>query len=133
VTKYLVCYAATLLTLLVVDGVWLGVIAKDFYRTNLGHLMAENVNFLAAGLFYVVYPLGVVYFAGSAGLESGAWLDATLCGALFGFVAYATYDLSNWATLKAFPAQVAVVDMIWGAALTAFAATVGMLAARNVG
>lgn len=132
-TKYLVCYAATLLTLLVVDGVWLGVIAKDFYRSNLGHLMAENVNFIAAGLFYVIYPLGVVYFAGSAGLESGAWRDATMRGAIFGFVAYATYDLSNWATLKAFPAQVAVVDIIWGAALTALAATVGMLVARNVG
>jgi uncharacterized membrane protein len=131
--KYIVCYAATLLTLLVVDGIWLGVVAKSFYQTQIGHLMAEKVNFLAAGLFYVIYPLGVVYFAASAGLESGAWRDAAIRGAIFGFVAYATYDLSNWATLKDFPAQVAVVDMLWGAALTAVAATVGMLAARNIG
>jgi uncharacterized membrane protein len=133
VTKYIVCYAATLLALLVIDGIWLGVVAKNFYQTQLAHLMADKVNFLAAGLFYIVYPAGVVYFASSVGLESGAWRDAAVRGAIFGFVAYATYDLSNWATLKDFPAQVAVVDMVWGAALTAVAATLGMLAARNVG
>jgi len=133
VTKYLVCYGLTLLTLLVVDGVWLGLIVKDFYKAQIGHLMAEQVNFLAAGLFYVIYPFGVVYFASSTGLASGDWRDAAMRGALFGFVAYATYDLSNWATLKGFPAQMAVVDIIWGSALTAWAATIGMLAARNVG
>jgi uncharacterized membrane protein len=132
-TKYLVCYAVALLTLLVIDGVWLGLVAKNFYKSQIGHLMAEQVNFVAAGLFYIVYPLGVVYFAASAGLDSGSWRDAALRGAIFGFIAYATYDLSNWATLKDFPAQMAVVDILWGSVLTALAATAGMLAARNVG
>ena len=79
-TKYAVCYGVTLLTLLVVDGVWLGLVAKNFYQSQIGHLMAEKVNFLAAGLFYVVYPLGVVYFAAATGLESGEWRDAALRG-----------------------------------------------------
>jgi len=132
VTKHVVCYGVTLLTMLVVDGIWLGLVAKGFYKEHLGHLMAEKVNFLAAVLFYAVYPLGVVYFAASSSLDSGEWRDAALRGALFGFVAYATYDLTNWATLKDFPAQVALVDIIWGSALTALAATVGMLAAKNI-
>jgi uncharacterized membrane protein len=133
VTKYAVCYGVTLLTLLIVDGVWLGLVAKNFYQSQIGHLMAEKVNFLAAGLFYVVYPFGVVYFAASNGLDSGDWRDATLRGAILGLVAYAAYDLSNWATLKDFPAQMALVDIVWGTALTALAATVGMLAAKNIG
>jgi len=132
-TKYLVCYGVTLLTLLIVDGIWLGVVAKGFYQSQLAGLMAEKVNFIAATAFYVIYPIGVVYFASVAGLDdAGSWRDAALRGALFGFVAYATYDLSNWATLRDFPAQVALVDMVWGATLTAFAATVGVLVARNV-
>jgi len=132
-TKYIVCYIATLLALAVIDGIWLGVVAKNFYQTKLAHLMAEKVNFVAAAGFYLIYPIGVVYFAASAGLESGAWREAAMRGALFGFVAYATYDLSNWATLRGFPAQVALVDMVWGAALTAMAATIGVLVAKNVG
>ncbi len=131
-TKYAVCYGVTLLTLLVVDGIWLGFVAKNFYQTQLAGLMAEKVNFVAAGLFYVIYPLGAVYFAGAPGLESGEWRDTALRAAVLGFVAYATYDLSNWATLKGWPMQLALVDILWGTALTAVAATLGMLAAKNI-
>lgn len=131
-TKYIICYGATLLTLLVIDGIWLGFVAKGFYQSQIGHLMAERVNFIAAGLFYVIYPAGVVYFAGVAGLESGDWRDTAMRAAMFGFVAYSTYDLSNWATLKDWPAQFALVDILWGAAVTTVSATVGMIAAKAV-
>ena len=131
-TKYAVSYAAVLLTMLVVDGLWLGVVAKNFYQTNLAGLMAERINFVAAAAFYLIYPIGVVYFAASAGIETGSWRDAAVRGLLFGFFAYAVYDLTNWATLRGFPFQVALVDMAWGSTLTGLAATLGMLAARYI-
>ena len=128
--NYLAAYGATAVVMLALDVVWLGFIAKSLYRDGIGHLMADPPNLVAAGVFYLLYPLGVLLFAVAPTLLSGApglvpWSRAVLAGALFGFFAYATYDLSNLATLKAWPWRLALVDIAWGTALTAAAAAAG--------
>jgi len=131
--NYLAAYGATAVVMLALDVVWLGFIAKSFYRDGIGHLMADPPNLVAAGVFYLLYPLGVLLFAVAPVAWSGGvgapadlpWLHAVLAGALFGFFAYATYDLSNLATLRGWPLRLALVDIAWGTALTAAAAAGG--------
>jgi uncharacterized membrane protein len=98
--RFLLAYAAALATLLIIDLPWLGIVAQPLYQQGIGHLMAPQFNLPAAIAFYLVYAAGLVYFAvhGARGLR-----HAALRGALFGFVAYATYDLTNLATLRGWP------------------------------
>ena len=98
------------------DFVWLGTIAKKFYRTEIGQLLLDKPNMPAALLFYGIYVVGVVLIAVNPAQSVS---EAALKGGLFGFVAYATYDLTNLATMKGFSAKVTAVDMLWGALLTA--------------
>jgi uncharacterized membrane protein len=128
--QYLVAYIATAVVFFAVDFVWLGVVAKAFYRDRLGALMAEQVNMPVAGLFYLVFVAGIVIFAVAPALAEGSWTRALLFGALFGFFAYGTYDMTNLATLRDWPAIVSVVDMAWGTALTGLSATAGYGVAR---
>ena len=129
--QYAVAYAATAVAFLAIDFVWLGYIARDFYRSQLGDLLADPVNLPAAAVFYLIYVIGVVIFAISPALKSGAWTDALLYGALFGFFCYATYDMTNLATIRNWPLTMTLVDMAWGTALTATAATIGYLVASR--
>lgn len=101
-----------------IDAIWLGLIAPKFYRKYLSHLLSDTPNFKAAILFYLVYIIGVGYLVVWPAITDQLVGQAFLSGAVFGFVAYATYDLTNLATLKAWPIQVTVVDLIWGTALT---------------
>jgi uncharacterized membrane protein len=112
-------YVVTLLIFFAIDLVWLGLVAKDFYQKQLGHLMGPGVNWGAAVLFYAVYIAGIVFFAIKPAFESGNAGRALAHGALFGFIAYATYDLTNQATMKDWPVLVTVIDLAWGTALTA--------------
>jgi uncharacterized membrane protein len=128
--KYFVAYAVTATVFLLVDMVWLGFAAKAFYRTNIGALLADQINIAAAVIFYLLYIVGIVIFAISPALESGSWRTSLIMGSLFGFFAYATYDMTNLATLRDWPVAVAVVDMAWGAFLTGLSATAGFLAAK---
>jgi uncharacterized membrane protein len=112
-------YAITLLIFFAVDLVWLGVVAKHFYRQHIGHLLSSEVNWGAAVLFYAVYIAGIVFFAIKPAFEAGSAARALVYGALLGFVAYATYDLTNQATMKDWPTLVTVIDLAWGTALTA--------------
>jgi uncharacterized membrane protein len=112
-------YAVTLLIFFAIDLVWLGVVAKDFYRQHIGHLMSADVNWGAALLFYAVYIAGIVFFAIKPAFEAGSAARALASGALFGFIAYATYDLTNQATMRDWPVLVTVIDLIWGTVLTA--------------
>ena len=130
--KYFVAYAVTATVFLLVDMVWLGFAAKAFYRTNIGALLADQINIAAAVIFYLLYIVGIVIFAISPALESGSWRTSLTMGSLFGFFAYATYDMTNLATLRDWPVAVAVVDMAWGAFLTGLSATAGFLAAKYV-
>ena len=101
------------------DAFWLTVVASKFYKSQIGQLLLEKPNMTAAVIFYVIYVVGIVAFVLSPALEKGSWMYALGYGALFGFVAYATYDLTNLSTLKGFTTKVVIVDMIWGVCLTA--------------
>jgi uncharacterized membrane protein len=107
----------TLLIFTLVDLVWLVKVAPKLYRKYIGHLMSDRVNIAAAALFYVVFIVGLVYFV--IGPHINNPLMAFLSGAMFGLVTYATYDLTNLATLKAWPVTITVIDLIWGTLVTA--------------
>jgi uncharacterized membrane protein len=111
-------YAITLLIFFAIDLVWLAVVAKNFYRQHIGHLLSADVNWPAALLFYAIYIGGIVFFAVKPAFEAGGAARALAYGAAFGFVAYATYDLTNQATMKDWPVLVTVVDLAWGTVLT---------------
>lgn len=128
--KFAIAYAAAAAVFLVADGFWLGLVAKSFYRNAIGPMMAEQVNVAAAAVFYLLYIVGVVVFAVSPAFETGSWRTALVFGALFGLFAYATYDLTNLATLRDWPLRFAVVDLAWGTFVTALAAVAGYSAAR---
>jgi uncharacterized membrane protein len=127
---YIVAYLTTAVVFFVADYVWLGVVAKSFYRDRLGALMAEQVNMPVAGLFYLAFVLGIVIFAVAPALDAQSWWRALLFGALFGFFAYGTYDMTNWATLRDWPAIVSIVDLTWGTTLTGLSATAGYFLTR---
>lgn len=120
-------YVASLVTFLLLDFAWLGVLARRLYRDQLGHLLTDNVRWPAAILFYLLFVAAVVVFVIIPGAERGSPLRTVLMGAFFGFVAYATYDLTNLAVMRGFPLPLAIVDMAWGALLTAAVSAVGYL------
>jgi uncharacterized membrane protein len=111
-------YFVALFTFLIIDGVWLTVVAKNFYAKHLGYLMAKTPNLAAAGIFYLIYILGMVVLVLQPALAKGSIWQAVLTGALFGLCGYATYDLTNLATIKDWPILVTVVDLIWGTVLS---------------
>jgi len=131
-SRSFIAYAATLIVFAAIDFVWLGFIAKDLYRNGIGHLMADTPNWTAAVLFYLIFIGGLVYFAVAPALAADAWQRATIQAALFGFFCYATYDLTNLATLKGWPVSIVIADMIWGAFVSAAGATAGFFIARAV-
>jgi uncharacterized membrane protein len=123
----LAAYLTALATMLLLDLLWLGWIARPLYLQGLGHLMAEAPALWAAALFYAVYGLGLLRFAIAlpAARAAGIVAQAARAGALFGFVAYATYDLTNLATLRDWPASLAFIDIAWGTLASAVAAAAG--------
>lgn len=110
----------------IVDAIWLKTM-NPFYRGQIGELLADRPNLGYAVVFYVIYIAGIVFFALRPALDGGSWLSAVGYGAALGAFAYATYDLTNAATLKTWPLQLIVVDILWGAALTALATLAGWL------
>jgi uncharacterized membrane protein len=110
----------------VIDAIWLKTM-NPFYRRQIGDLLADKPNLGYAVVFYVIYIAGIVFFALTPALDGGSWLSAVGYGAALGTFAYATYDLTNAATLKTWPWQLIVVDILWGAALTALATLAGWL------
>lgn len=102
---------------------WLVVIARSFYKAQIGHLMKTNINWTAAIIFYVIFLVGLVLFVITPAVEKRLWTHALVMGALFGLVTYATYDLTNLAVAKDWPLLVTIVDMMWGAVLSASVAT----------
>lgn len=112
-------YFITLPIFLFIDAIWLIFIANKFYSKYIGFLMKSDVNFIAAGLFYLLFVIGLVVFAIKPALENNSWTQAVLLGALLGLISYSTYDLTNLATIKDWPVLVTIVDMIWGTVLGA--------------
>ncbi|MFO7969058.1 MAG: DUF2177 family protein [Bacillota bacterium] len=116
-SNFIKMYAIAFVVFLVIDAIWLGLVAKNFYKNNIGHLMADKPNFIAAGVFYLIFIFGVVFFI-YQGVVDENLPKALLAGAIFGFMAYATYDLTNLATLKDWPINVTIIDLIWGTFLS---------------
>ena len=126
--RYAVVYLATLLAVGLLDALWLGVIAKTWYQEAMGNLMADKPNLYAAAAFYLVYPIGLVIFAV---LPSGDQLGkALVLGALFGFFCYGTYDMTNLAVIRNWPAGLSFIDLAWGVTVSAAGASAGLLASR---
>jgi len=128
--QYVRIYLAAMAAFLAIDLVWLAVVARGFYRRQLGFLLAEQPNWWAAGVFYLLFVAGLLVFAIVPALQAGSLRRAVLLGGFFGLVTYATYDLTNHATVKNWPWIVTVVDMAWGTVLAASVSAVGYLAGR---
>jgi uncharacterized membrane protein len=131
--QYLRIYLAAVVAFLAIDMVWLGVVARGFYRKHLGFLLADQPNWWAAGIFYLLFIAGLLVFAVMPGLQAGSLRRTVLLGGFFGLVTYATYDLTNHATIKDWPWIVTVVDMIWGTVLAASVSAAAYLAERWMG
>ena len=116
-----------------IDMVWLVLVAKKFYAAHIGFLLKPDVNWLAAIIFYLLFIGGLVTFVISPAVEKHSWLHALIYGAFFGLVTYATYDLTNLATLKDFPLLVTIVDLVWGMVLSASVSIVTYLIFNRIG
>ena len=127
--QYVYLYLATVPVFLAIDMLWLGVVAKGFYQEKLVNFLGP-VNWVAAISFYLIFIVGILIFAVSPALESQSLMKAVVLGTLFGFFAYATYDLTNLATLNDWPLSVTIVDMVWGAVLSGSVATISFLIGR---
>lgn len=126
----LILYVIALVVFFAIDMVWLGVVAKGFYRKYLGGMLSPKVNWAAALVFYLLFIVGLLVFVIRPALERGAPGQALFYGAFFGLICYATYDLSNLATLKDWPVIVTVVDLVWGTVLGALVSFLAAVAGR---
>jgi uncharacterized membrane protein len=130
---FLKLYAIALPVFFAIDMLWLGVVAKNFYRSQIGNIMKPDVNWVAAIIFYLIFIAGLVVFVIEPAVEKGSWKHALLLGAFFGLVCYATYDLTNLAVAKDWPVLVTIVDLAWGAVLAASVSTITYFIATKIG
>jgi uncharacterized membrane protein len=126
-----VSYVAALVAFVAADMVWLGIMVERVYRPAIGDILSTSVNLPAAIVFYLIFPVGLTIFAVLPAVKDQSAAHAALFGGLFGFFSYATYDLTNQATLRNWPTQLTVIDLAWGSVLAAFAATIGYLASSR--
>lgn len=126
-------YFIVLPVFLAIDMIWLGLIAKNFYAKQIGFLMKSNINWLAAVIFYLLFIVGLVIFVIAPAMQKNSWLQALLLGALFGLIAYATYDLTNLATIKNWPILVTIIDLIWGMTVAGLVSVISFFIATKIG
>ena len=131
--KMIGSFVTVALSLVVIDAIWLGLVAPAFYKKHIGHLMAANPNWIAAALFYTVFIVGLLYFVVRPLSADASLAKVFLTGALFGLVTYATYDLTNQATLKDWPVVVTAVDLAWGMFLSGSVSAVSVSILRALG
>ncbi|BAX81444.1 DUF2177 family protein [Labilibaculum antarcticum] len=125
IKSILISYLLTFIVFLMIDLLWLGIIAKNLYQKYLGDFLSDKVNWTAAFIFYFIYVAGISIFAVYPAVQKGSVLSAILMGALFGLFTYATYDLTNLATLKDWPLPIVFIDILWGAILSATVSLAG--------
>lgn len=130
-TGFLKAWATAAFVILAADAIFLGWLARDFYQSRIGHLMADNVRLWIAAIFYIGYSAAAVILVAGPAAREGNLLMAAALGALLGATAYGTYDVTNMATLKDWPLSVTLVDIAWGTALTATASVAAFLALRT--
>ncbi|MBT8330943.1 MAG: DUF2177 family protein [Deltaproteobacteria bacterium] len=127
---YLKLYALTVPIFFSIDIIWLGIVAKGFYRRKLEFILSPQVNWTAAVVFYLIYIAGILFFAVRPAVINNSWAQAAGLGALFGFFTYATYDLTNMATIKDWPLIIVVVDIFWGICLCATVASLSFMISK---
>jgi uncharacterized membrane protein len=127
-SKYLAAYAAVAVVMVALDLLWLGVVARPIYQSGIGHLMAQRPDVTVAVIFYAAYAVGLLVFAVAPNAGSVGLVPTLMAGAMFGFFAYATYDLTNLATLKGWPIGLSLLDMAWGTLVSGVSATAGKAA-----
>ncbi len=124
-SKWLASYVLTSIVFFAIDMVWLGFLAKNLYRKHLFGLLADQVNWTAAIVFYLLFIIGIFVFVIVPAVEKNSLITALWLGAFFGIVTYATYDLTNLATLKNWPVAIVFIDIAWGAVLTSLVSMAG--------
>lgn len=120
----LITFFVAFAVFMVIDLIWIGVVAAPFYRKQIGFLMAKSVNWAAAILFYIIFIAGMVIFVIYPALTNQSFSSALIMGALYGLVTYATYDLTNLATLEGWPMPMVIVDMLWGISLSVLVSSI---------
>lgn len=130
--RVLKLYLVSLTAFFAIDMVWLGLLARRFYQQHLGYLMAPNPNWSVAIIFYLLFVLGILVFVVLPGMGANSLKTNLLRAALFGLITYATYDLTNLATLKDWPALLSVVDMIWGTVLSVLVSSISFVAGKRL-
>ena len=128
--KIILAYIATAVVFFVIDIVWLGFVAKDLYQRHLGSLLKPDVNWIAGGIFYLLYIAGILIFSVYPAVNRDSFTHALIMGALFGFFAYATYDLTNLATLRDWPMAISLIDIAWGVCLTGAVSSISFFIVR---
>ncbi len=132
IKKYLPLYLLIIPVFFAIDLVWLGVVAADLYENQIGFLLADKINWAAAVIFYLLYIAGIIYFAIAPGIAKKSLSYCMISAALFGFLAYATYDLTNLATVDGWPIKITIIDLIWGTTLTSLTALSGWFIAKKL-
>lgn len=130
VAKLLVTYVLTLVVFAALDYAWVGVVMRERYQRYIGHLLAQRFNVRAIIAFYLIFTLGLSFFAVSPGFIKGSFVAAFVLGALFGFFTYATYNLTNMATLRGWPLRMTLLDMTWGTVMPGVVAMAGLFIAQ---
>jgi uncharacterized membrane protein len=132
VTQLLKLYLLTTPIFFAIDLLWLGIVAKGLYQKHLGNFLSEKVNWVAAIIFYLIFISGIIIFVVQPAVEKDSVFRAMILGVLFGFFTYATYDLTNLATLKGWPMAIVFIDIVWGMVLTGTVSTVSFLIAKRL-
>ena len=131
--KNLLLYGITTSIFFAIDMVWLGVVARNLYKQKLGFILSPEVNWAAAIIFYLIYIGGILFFAVLPASKEMSWQTALLNGALLGGMCYATYDLTNMATIAKWPLEIVIIDIVWGMVLTGSVATLSYFASIKFG
>jgi uncharacterized membrane protein len=131
--QWIKTYMITLIIFFLIDIVWLSFVSNDLYHDKIGYLMKVDINWTAAILFYLLFIAGMIFFVINPALAKGSWKFALLAGGFFGMVAYATYDMTNLATLKDWPLSITVLDILWGTVLCGLTSMISFFIMRNIG
>lgn len=129
--KWIVYFSVTFIVFMGIDLIWLGFVAKNIYAKYLGYLMAPTINWVAAFVFYVIFNVGVLYFVIAPSLVDRDFMQLVIRAMLFGFVTYATYDLTNLATIRDWPITITIIDLIWGTTLSTSVSILSYLIITN--
>ena len=131
--EFMKTYLIAFLVFMVIEGIWLVVVAKEFYKKEIGYIMSKSPKIIPTVIFSLVFIFGLVFFVINPALAKDSWKDASLVGLIFGLITYSTYDLTNHANLEGWPLKVTIVDLIWGASMSALVSTISFFIVKMLG